>query len=279
MLGFVDDTDNKWFGLKLNILKRAGSTELSQVGLTLDDLASRESRICLIQEDQPLFPDLEPEEPLEDDSTLASIWMEEADQELQAYQENLGVNLGETLFGTPGIEHTKSLSPWSEDVVRRLCNLKPRAEYLAEYKEWIEKFRAQDHKPLWEPGRRSGRSTELLIRAVTAALQGEQVTFRAENRDMEYLLLRRASNMIMDCGMAGETSSLHHFKVGQPRRWKVFREHPIRPGVANLKTPQHPCPYCDAKPGEQCTTYPGLSKTKIHSFRKQEELRWVGLQD
>lgn len=188
MFGFLDDEAGKIYYCGLTKVKRAAPETQQEVN-TKD---KRESLLGVEADEGPSS---------EETNLLSSIWMEELVMPLkEEWERQLAADLYETWKEEEG--------PWDKERVRHALGLEPYP------------FRGN------VGDRQSGRTTEMLLEAVAAALNGEEVAIVGATQMFTVQLIRQARTMASEASPFG-----HDVKIGQaisrgvPRDVRIFRDH------------------------------------------------------
>jgi len=230
-LGFTNDTTNTWYSLGIRRVKMAGPEVYEKLGLEQGCMGSREGRLKLINPNGSDFAfndmDLKPgemaaayEEGIPD---LQNLWMQDARADIEEFERDGNVDLVPLM----GLLHPHEIprpGRWSVEAVRQQCGLLPREEFIAKYRVELEEHRKRE--PSFEEGRQTGKTTEIVLQAVAAALNGDKVTFQGETRDQTELMITTARKLAAKCDPSGKTQFFAPYREGQPSEWKVFSEDP-----------------------------------------------------
>ncbi len=228
-LGFTDDTTNTWYSLAIRHVKKAGPEVYEKLGLEKGCLGTQEGRLKLINPNGSDFTfndlDIRPEDwhlNAEADPELRKLWMQDARADIEEFERDGNVDLVPVL----GLLHPHEIprpGRWHVDAVRSQCGLLPQEEFIAKNQAVLEEHRKRS--PYFEEGRQTGKTTEVVLQAVAAALNGEVVTLKGETRDQTEAMLTLARKLASKCDRSWATR-FSPYREGQPGEWKVFREDP-----------------------------------------------------
>lgn len=185
-MGFVDVEDNRYFGLHLRTLKTWEPESDEDKALKIK-IGTMQGRAAMIEE---------------------SVLRHEADEVLE-----------DAMMGEVDTSQVEDLLAWTPEKVRAACGLLPPEEYLAQRAAWMATL-SPEEQARWngpEKHRRTGRTTELLVKAVVAALNGRPVKVASPLKIATKELERQASQMAAMCGRP------HAFSVQMVRDERGFK--------------------------------------------------------
>ena len=197
-MGWVDDTTNEVFLLGLVTFKLEPLESFEEFGFPRNVLSSLQGRKELIGENPDGFsfndePDADYQPGVIPE--LVALWVADVEEEIG---EEVRAAEGRRLADVWAQEN-----PWTEEEVRKACGVKPHAEYMVGWEAEMKKLSVEERSRYGAARRRTGRTTEMLIKAVTAALNGEVVLIQGHSPHYSQDLVGQARRMAAICDHTG----------------------------------------------------------------------------
>ena len=186
MYGFVDDDTNEHVVLRLSAIKMATDVHFREAGVDREAFGTKVGRAALIEgRERSTFGYASQEEvDALKDCGLESIWAYEIEETLgEAARAAGSIRLADDWSRTLNVEE-----------IREKVGLLPREQYLKELEE-AKKERPEAWEGISEE-RRTGRTTEILLEAAFALLQGMVVYVQSYDHDQSLQMQERVQGFL-----------------------------------------------------------------------------------